>query len=57
MRIGAKKWSRLYRHIIRIIDFDIAPQFDKRNVEEMRVKAKSDPHPFWRDPESLEFAL
>lgn len=57
VRIGAKKWSRLYRHIIKIIDFDIAPQFDKRNVEEIRVKAKSDPHPFWKDHESLEFAL
>lgn len=53
-RIGARRWSRYYAHIIRIIDKQIAPQFDAEAVAAARQKAKTDPHPFWRDPQILE---
>lgn len=46
---GIKSWNKYLRHVIRIIDEDIAPQFDKAHVATMREKAKSEPHPFWRD--------
>lgn len=46
---GIKNWNRYLRHIIRIVDEDIAPQFDNVLVKSMREKAKTEPHPFWRD--------
>lgn len=53
-RIGARRWSRYYSHIIRIIDNQIAPQFDVEAVAKTREKTRVDPHPFWRDPQMLE---
>ena len=46
---GIKNWNKYLRHIIRIIDEDIAPQFDKDTEMAVREKAKTTPHPFWRD--------
>lgn len=46
---GIKNWNKYLRHIIRIIDEDIAPQFDGEKVTPAREKAKTTPHPFWRD--------
>lgn len=46
---GIKNWNKYLRHIIRIIDEDIAPQFDGEKVTAAREKAKTTPHPFWRD--------
>ncbi|GHD33521.1 hypothetical protein [Parahalioglobus pacificus] len=53
-RMGGSAWKRVYGHIIRIIDQDIATQFDDEIVAIQRQRAKADPHPFWRDPELLE---
>ncbi|MEQ9011308.1 hypothetical protein [Algiphilus sp.] len=55
-RMGASAWKRVYGHIIRIIDREIAPKFDAELVAIQRQRAKADPHPFWRDPELLEGA-
>ena len=54
--MGASRWKRVYGHIIRIIDGEIAPQFDHELVAMQRQRAKVDPHPFWRDPDLLEGA-
>ena len=56
-RIGLHNWSRYYAHIIRIVDRQIAPQFDETEVLQARVDAKNTPHPFWRDPQMLQFGL
>jgi len=53
-KMGASAWKRVYGHIIRIIDQEIAPQFDGELVSIQRQRAEVDPHPFWRDPERLE---
>ena len=55
-RMGASAWKRVYRHIIRIIDREIVPQFDADLVALQRQRAKADPHPFWRDSALLEGA-
>lgn len=51
--IGTRKWSRYYAHIIRIIDQQIAPQFDAKKVAENRILANENPHPFWRNREQI----
>jgi len=52
--VGAKRWSRFYAHIIRIIDNDIAPQFDTATIAVAKAKAKDIPHPYWKTFEELE---
>ena len=56
-KIGAKRWKRFYAHIIRIIDNDIASQFERNRVDDIRSNAKIDPHPFWRTLEQLEVLI
>jgi len=51
--IGAQQWSRYYAHIVRIIDRQIAPQFDAVKVQAAREKSRNVPHPFWRNREQL----
>ena len=53
---GIKNWNKYLRHIIRIIDEDIAPQFDKQVEHSIREKAKTQPHPFWRDLTMIRLA-
>lgn len=55
--IGPRHWGKVYAHIIRIIDRQIAPQFFKEQVDTARAKAKDNPHPFWRNRELLEVAV
>lgn len=52
--ISPKKWSKYYGHVIRIIDKEIAIDFDSGLVSEARATAKVSPHPFWRDVSNLE---
>jgi hypothetical protein len=52
--VTAKKWSRYYGHVVRIIDSDIAIKFDLLEISEARAKAKMTPHPYWRDISNLE---
>jgi hypothetical protein len=51
--MGPNAWNRVYGHIIRTIDRDIAPRFDAELVAIKRQLAKVDPHPMWREPEIL----
>jgi hypothetical protein len=51
--MGPRRWSQYYAHIIRIIDNQIAPQFDTIKVQVARDKAQAEPHPFWRSREQL----
>lgn len=53
---GVKRWKKYLRHIIRIIDDDIAPHFDRELIEHNRQKAKSFPHPFWRNLDMVRLA-
>lgn len=55
-RVGANAWSKQYRHIIRIIDRDVAPKFAPELVDKVRSHAETTPHPFWADPRTLEGA-
>lgn len=52
--MGRSAWKRVYGHIIRIIDRDIAQKFDAELVAVQRERARVDPHPFWSTPELLE---
>ena len=55
--IGARKWSRHFGHIIRMIDRDIVPQFNAETVSRIKAEAKCNPHPFWRNREQLEVGV
>ena len=53
-QIGAKRWSKYFAHIIRIIDRDIAPQFDAGYVAKIKAEAQAKPHPAWKHRNQLE---
>jgi hypothetical protein len=53
-QIGAKRWSKYFAHIIRIIDRDIAPQFDADYVASIKAEAQANPHPAWKHRNQLE---
>jgi hypothetical protein len=46
---GGKRWTKYLKQVVRLIDEEIAPHFDETQVNEQREKAKTNPHPFWRD--------
>ncbi len=53
-QIGAKRWSKYFAHIIRIIDRDIAPKFDADYVATIKAEAQAKPHPAWKFRNQLE---
>jgi len=53
-QIGAKRWSKYFAHIIRIINRDIAPQFDADYVATIKSEAQANPHPAWKHRNQLE---
>ena len=53
-QIGAKRWKKYFAHIIRIIDNDIAIQFDPEYVKTIRAEAEANPHPAWKHRQQLE---
>jgi len=53
-QIGAKRWSKYFAHIIRIIDRDIASQFDADYVAKIKAEAQANPHPAWKHRNQLE---
>ena len=53
---GAKKWSRYYSHIIRIIDNQILPHYEMNKVIKIKKGAKDQPHPFWKESVQLDLA-
>jgi len=54
---GGKRWSKYLKQVIRLIDEEIAPRFDEALVYEQREKARSHPHPFWRDLSMARMAI
>ncbi|HEY9017509.1 hypothetical protein [Thiomicrospira sp.] len=52
--IGAKRWSKYFAHIIRIINRDIAPQFDAEFVATIKAEAQANPHTAWKHRNQLE---
>lgn len=54
---GGKRWSKYLKQVIRLIDEEIAPRFDEAQVNEQREKAKTNPHPFWRDLSMARMAI
>ncbi|NWO06711.1 MAG: hypothetical protein HLX50_13770 [Alteromonadaceae bacterium] len=53
-QVGARRWSRYFAHIVRIIDRDIAPQFDETYVQTIKAEAQVTPHPAWKHRSQLE---
>ena len=53
-QVGAKRWSRYFAHIVRIIDRDIAPQFDEAYVRTIKAEARVNPHLAWKHRSQLE---
>ena len=53
-QIGAKRWKKYFAHIIRIIDNEIATQFDPEYVKTVRAEAEANPHPAWKHRQQLE---
>lgn len=54
---GIKRWNKYLKHIVRIIDNDISPQFDLVFVNQIKEKAKKNPHPFWKNLNIVRFAI
>lgn len=54
---GGKRWTKYLKQVIRLIDEEIAPRFDEALVNELREKAKDNPHPFWRDLSMARMAI
>lgn len=52
-RLGARPWARAYAWVIRVIDRDVAPQYEAAQVHAARERARVAPHPFWADRERL----
>jgi hypothetical protein len=53
-QVGAKRWKKYFAHIIRIIDNEIATQFDPEYVNVIRAEAEASPHPAWKHRQQLE---
>jgi hypothetical protein len=48
-KLGAKTWKKTYSLIARIITTEILPQFEKKTVNVALNKARSTPHPAWKN--------
>lgn len=55
-QVGATRWKKYFAHIVRIIDRDIAPQFDVEYVQTIKAKAQMHPHPAWKHRNQLDEA-
>lgn len=53
-RVGASQWAKVYGWIVRLIDEQVTARFDHARVAAAREKARVEPHPFWKDPATLE---
>jgi hypothetical protein len=54
--IPRRQWSKFYAHVIQEIDTSILPIFErdhKEKVKAARERARTDPHPMWRDRRML----
>ena len=48
IKIASHHWIKTYSWVIKVIDEQIAPQFDTIVVEEAKRQARENPHPAWR---------
>jgi len=55
-RVGASRWAKVYGWIVRLIDEQVTACFDSARVKAARERARIQPHPFWRDPNTREAA-
>ena len=55
-RVGASRWAKIYGWIVRMIDDQVTARFDANRVKAARDRSRTDPHPFWQDPNTLEAA-
>lgn len=51
--LGRNRWKQVYSWVIREIDDRIAPQFNPKLVQASRERARTAPHPMWRDRSAL----
>lgn len=54
---GRKDWKRHLSNIRKVVDEDIAPQFEFEYIDEIKLKAKVNPHPYWTNLDMLRVAL
>jgi hypothetical protein len=47
--LGRKNWKKHLRHILSVIDNNIAIQFPVPYIAAMKEKAKNTPHPYWKN--------
>lgn len=47
VKIAVHQWMKTYGWVIKVIDNDIAPQFDEVVVQDAMRKAQENPHPAW----------
>lgn len=56
---GRKNWKKYLKDILRVIDEHIEPRFIELNalpqVQAMKEKARTTPHPFWKNLDMLRF--
>lgn len=51
--IGVDNWNQLFSWIVRVIDRDVAPQFNPQVVQLEKARARMEPHPMWRSANVL----
>lgn len=52
--IGRKQWKKLYSWVIKVIENEIEPAFDKLVVDKAKETAFNTPNPMWSSRNSLE---
>ena len=52
--IGRKQWKKLYSWVIKVIENEIEPAFDKLVVDKAKESAFNTPNPMWLSRNSLE---
>jgi len=56
IRPGIEGWAKIYGWIVRLIDEQVTARFDATRVKAARERARVQPHPFWRDPNTRDAA-
>lgn len=60
-RVTKKRWKRHYAHLVRLIERDVVDRgiaerkLDPDVIRSARDRARTNPHPFWSRPDSLEY--
>ncbi|WP_318482167.1 hypothetical protein [Photobacterium leiognathi] len=55
---GRKDWKRHLKHVLKIVDEEVVPEFAKlgqlQRVEVEKERARTDPHPYWQNLDMLK---